>query len=169
MAHPLIAPFFRKVESEEIAPYVDPLPDMTPQAYVDLIDRRFSNPAIVDTTRRVAFDGLSRHTGFVLPILRDALEADGSVEGLALVEAAWARMCEGTRENGSIIEPNDPYWNQLNAAAKEARGRPMAWLEQQQVYGHLIDARRFAEAFERWLPMIWEDGMAAALKRFATS
>jgi mannitol 2-dehydrogenase len=32
---------------------------------------RFANPAIRDTTRRVAFDGSSRHTGFVLPILRD--------------------------------------------------------------------------------------------------
>ena len=69
--------------------------------YLDLIDRRFSNDAIIDTVRRVAFDGSARHAGFILPSIRDGLATGKSVEGLALVEAAWARMCEGTRENGS--------------------------------------------------------------------
>jgi len=169
MAHPLIGPLFRKVEREEIAPYVSPVPGMTPEAYVDLIDRRFSNPSIVDTTRRVAFDGSSRHTGFVLPILRDALEAGGSVDGLALVEAMWARMCAGTREDGTAIEPNDPFWDQLSAASRDARGYPQAWLEQRQFYGDLADATRFAEAFERWLRMIWTDGLETALRQYATA
>jgi mannitol 2-dehydrogenase len=86
---------------------------MTPAAYLTLIEGRFANPAIRDTTRRVAFDGSSRHPGFVLPILRDALAAGGSVKGLALVEALWARMCAGTREDGTLIEPNDPQWTAL--------------------------------------------------------
>jgi mannitol 2-dehydrogenase len=60
---------------------------MTPEAYVELIARRFGNPAIVDTVRRVAFDGAARHAAFVLPIVREALAKGGSVEGLALVEA----------------------------------------------------------------------------------
>ena len=42
---------------------------MTPESYVELIDRRFANPEIVDTVRRVANDGPSRRTGFVLPVL----------------------------------------------------------------------------------------------------
>ncbi|MEZ5903559.1 MAG: mannitol dehydrogenase family protein, partial [Geminicoccaceae bacterium] len=85
MAHALIGPFFRKVEHEEIAPHVGAVPGMTPKAYVELIDRRFSNPAIKDTTRRVAFDGSARHTGFVLPILKDGLASGTPTEGLALV------------------------------------------------------------------------------------
>jgi len=79
MAHPAIRAFFGKVEREEIAPTVAPVPGKTPAAYVDLIEARFSNPRIVDTTRRVAFDGSARHTGFVLPILRDQLAAERSV------------------------------------------------------------------------------------------
>jgi mannitol 2-dehydrogenase len=97
-AHETLHAFFRKVELDEIVPHVVPVPGMTPEQYVDLIDRRFANPTIVDTTRRVAFDGSSRHPGFVLPTVRDALASGKAVEGLALVEAAWARMCEGTRE-----------------------------------------------------------------------
>lgn len=166
MAHPLISAFFRKVQIEEIAPYVDPVPGMTALQYIDLIEQRFANPAIVDTTRRVAFDGSSRHTGFVLPVLRNGLSAGTSVEGLALVEALWARMCEGTRENGTMIEPNDPFWPQLNTAAHAARTRPLAWLEQRQFYGDLAEARPFADAFERWLTLLWTQGCAATLETF---
>lgn len=168
MEHPLIHALFRKVETEEIAPHVRPVPGMSPSAYVDLIEKRFSNPEIHDTTRRVAFDGSSRHTGFNLPVVRDALKASAPVEGLALVEALWARMCEGTREDGSIIEPNDPYWSSLQAAASQAKCRPRAWLDQRRWYGDLADQTRFADAFDRWLGLIWSDGTTEALRLYTS-
>jgi mannitol 2-dehydrogenase len=164
MADPLIAGLFGKVQAEEIVPHVKPAPGMTPQTYVGLIGRRFSNTAIADTTRRVAFDGSSRHTGFILPVLREGLATGAPVDGLALVEALWARMCEGTREDGSAIAPNDPHWDGLQAAARAARQRPRAWLEQRQIYGDLAAAPRFADAFERWLAMIWSQGTRRALE-----
>ena len=166
MEHPLIGALFRKVALEEIAPHVHPVPGMTPEAYVELIDRRFSNPRIVDTTRRVAFDGSSRHPGFVLPVVRDALAAKAPIEGLALTEALWARMCEGTREDGSVIEPNDPMWDSLQVAAKAAKDDPSQWLEQRMLYGDLADNNQFAEAFSRWLAEIWSDGVEAALSDY---
>ncbi|MEM6933385.1 MAG: mannitol dehydrogenase family protein [Pseudomonadota bacterium] len=166
MAHPLIRRFFHKVLVEEIAPHVAAVPERTPRSYIDLIDRRFSNPAILDTTRRVAFDGSSRHAGFVLPILRDGLTTGAPIEGLALLSALWARMCAGTREDGSIIEPNDPHWAALGSAAREARGRPMAWLEQSQYYGDLGSEPRFARAFDRWLEKIWNQGCAGTLESY---
>ena len=166
MAHDLIRPFFRKVQSQEIVPHVSPVPGTAPADYLDLVDRRFSNPEIEDTTRRVAFDGSSRHTGFVLPVVRDALASASPVEGLALVEALWARMCEGTREDGSIIEPNDPAWDELQVAARAARDRPLAWLEQDRFYGDLAASQRFSAAFAAWLKMIWSDGCAKALHTY---
>ena len=169
MARPPIRALFRKVQQDEIMPHVRPVPDCTPEAYLDLITRRFSNPAIVDTPRRVAFEGSSRHPGFVLPILRDGLRIGAPVEGLALVEALWARMCEGTREDGSVIEPNDPLWDTLQVTAKAARDRPRAWLEQRRFYGDLVEAPRFAKAFERWLDTIWSDGCEAALQTYTAA
>lgn len=167
MAHPAIAALFRKVQTEEILPQVDPVPGMTPAAYLSLIERRFANPAILDTTRRVAFDGSSRHSGFLLPILRERLAAGTGVSGLALVEALWARMCAATREDGSAIEANDPNWDALTGAAKAARDRPRAWLEQRTLYGDLAGAAGFADAFEGWLALIWREGTEAALRRYA--
>ncbi|MFY0690991.1 MAG: mannitol dehydrogenase family protein [Paracoccaceae bacterium] len=166
MAHERISALFEKVTREEIVPHVAPVPGMAPEAYVGQIARRFSNPRIVDTTRRVAFDGSSRHPGFVIPSIREGLEAGTPIEGLALVEAAWARMCEGTREDGTQIEPNDPFWDDLQKAARAARTDPSVWLAQSQYYGDLANAPRFAGAFETWMRMIWSDGMGAAIDAY---
>jgi mannitol 2-dehydrogenase len=166
MAHTLIAAMFDKVQRQEIVPHVHPVPGMEPLDYVALISRRFSNPCIVDTTRRVAFDGSSRHTGFLLPTVRDALKAGTPVEGLALVEALWARMCAGTREDGTVIEPNDPHWDRLTVAAEAARTAPGAWLGQTQFYGDLGENARFRDAFSQALSLIWAEGTEAALRRY---
>ncbi len=166
MADPDVRAFWRKAEVDGIAPYVAPVPGMTPAAYIGLIEGRFANPAIKDTTRRVAFDGSSRHTGFVLPIVREAIAVDASVEALALVEALWARMCFGTRADGSVIEPNDPAWDVLNEAAIAAKDDPQAWLAQTHLYGDLAENAAFSEAFGRWLSQIWQDGPRATLQGF---
>jgi len=166
MAHDGIRAVFDKIERDEIMPHIATVPGFTPEEYIDLLLARFGNPMIIDTTRRVAFDGSSRHPGFVLGSVRDGLAAGTAVEGLALVEAAWARMCYGTREDGSVIEPNDPFWDDLQTVAKQARDDPRAWLEQRQTYGDLADQPRFADAFERWLNMIWAEGTAAAMDAY---
>ncbi|SEW24019.1 mannitol 2-dehydrogenase [Aliiroseovarius sediminilitoris] len=167
MAHPGILAFFDKVQRTEIAVTVDPVPGRTPAQYVDLIVKRFSNPRIIDTTRRVAFDGSARHTGFVLPIVRDQLAAGRSVDGLALVEALWARMCAGTREDGTDIEANDPIWAELTLVAHAAKERPRAWLEQSKIYGDLASSETFSDTFHKWLSMIWVQGCEAALSEYA--
>ncbi|HRX34832.1 MAG TPA: mannitol dehydrogenase family protein [Aestuariivirga sp.] len=166
MRHETIRAFFKKVEMEEIVPLVVPVPGKTPQEYFELIDERFANPAIVDTARRIAFDGSSRHPGMVIPTIREAVAAGTPVEGLALVEAAWCRQCFGTRENGEVIEPNDPFWDELMAVSKNAKDDPKAWLEMRQYYGNLADKPVFADAFSRWLKMIWDEGVEAAMKAY---
>lgn len=166
MSHPQIGRFFRAVAISEIAPHVDAVPDMSAEDYVGLVERRFSNPEIVDTVRRVAFDGSSRHTGFLLPVVQEALAAGTAIEGLALSQALWARMCEGTREDGSTIAPNDPIWDRLTTVAKAAKAEPQAWLDQQDLYGSLGEDARFQESFSAWLRMIWDQGTVAALEQY---
>lgn len=166
MEHDLIGALFTKVARDEIAPHVHPVPNMTPETYVDLIHSRFSNAKIVDTTRRVAFDGSSRHPGFILPSIRDGLAAGTPIEGLALVEAAWARMCAGTREDGGVIEANDPFWPTLNATALRAKDDPIAWLSMSHIYGGLIDSERFVTAFKTAHTAIWGDGIADAIQTY---
>lgn len=166
MAHDTIRGFLDKVERDEVLPHVSEVPGMTPRDYLALTARRFANPAVVDTIRRIAFDGSSRHPGFVLPTVQDALVAEAPVEGLALVEATWARMCLGVREDGSKIMPNDPIWDQLSARAKGSSSNPRRWLEMRNVYGDIARDPRFAEAFGRWLGKIYKDGVESALGQY---
>jgi len=166
MTDPDISAFFRKVQTTCILPYVDAVDGMPPDQYLALIEQRFSNPKIHDTTRRVAFDGSSRHPGFVLPTLRDALTSGGDIEGLALTEALWARMCAGTREDGSVIEPNDPHWQTLASAANAARNDASAWLDQPAVYGDLSSEPAFRASFTVWLERLWANGTRATLKAY---
>lgn len=166
MADPQIGAYMKKVGSTEIAATVHAVPEFTPLQYVDLIVKRFSNPMIFDTTRRVATDSGSKHPGFIIPIIREQLQAGRGITGLALAEAFWARMCEGTREDGSLIDPNDPNWVNLNAAAIAARDRPEAWLGQSDIYADLGADPQFAPLFKDWLALIWKEGCRAALARY---
>ncbi|MBT5209395.1 MAG: mannitol dehydrogenase family protein [Halieaceae bacterium] len=168
MDHHLIGDFFRKVAKEEIAHQVDAVPGMAPEAYVDLVDRRFSNAEIIDTVRRVAFDGSSRQTGFIVPTLKDALDKGTPMDGLALSQAVWARMCAGTREDGSIIKPNDPVWEKLNAEALASKIDPSVWLAQNDLYGDLSKNIPLKVRFEHWLALIWSEGLEAALRSYLT-
>ena len=76
-------------------------------------------------------------------------------------------MCAGTRDDGSTITPNDPFWDTRTAAAKAARSNPQAWLDQPALYGDLATNPRFADAFKTWLVMIWENGTDKALRKYA--
>ena len=166
MADPLIHAFFRKVEATEILPHVSPVGGISPESYLDLIDRRFSNTAIVDTTRRLGFDGSGRQPKFIHANVQDGLRTGAPVSGLALVAACWARYCAGTTDSGKLIEANDPMWPRLTQTAKLARETPALWLEMTDIYGDLAQHERYATAFASWLRLIWDQGVAAALKAY---
>ncbi len=163
MAHPAINAMFMKIVGEEILPHVVAVPDYSPADYVALVARRFANTAVFDTPRRVAFDGSARHPGFLLPSVRDCLEAGINVAGLALTSAIWARYCLGVREDNSVIEANDPDWADLQIRATHAKDNPIVWLENTRIYGDLASRAEFAEPFTAWLTQIYAGGIDATL------
>jgi mannitol 2-dehydrogenase len=170
MAHPLVLGFLNKVETEEIIPYVPPVPDTVIAEYYQLIVQRFSNPEIADTERRLCLDGSNRQPKFIVPSIRDALAAGGKVDGLALVSALWCRYCAGTEDDGTVIPPNDPNWDRLQPLALAAKSNPQAWLDGlTTVYGDVATKPRFSAAFAHWLPRLWAQGTAATLTAYTSS
>ncbi|MDQ2065676.1 mannitol dehydrogenase family protein [Xinfangfangia sp. CPCC 101601] len=167
MAHPLILGFLNKVETEEIIPYVPPVPDTVIADYHQLIVQRFSNPEVADTERRLCLDGSNRQPKFIVPSVRDALAAGGPIEGLALVSALWCRYCAGTEDDGTVIPPNDPNWDQLQPLAMAAKADPQLWLNGlASIYGDVAQSDRFASAFGRWLTRVWTEGTPASLAAY---
>jgi mannitol 2-dehydrogenase len=147
MQHPLIRAFFEKVEQEEIVPSVPPVPNTNIQDYYRLIDRRFSNPKIGDTERRLCLDGSNRQPKFIVPVVADNLKAGRSIKGLALESALWCRYCYGVSESGKIIEPNDPSWDRLQALSRKAKDDPLQWLTMDDIYGDVAKSEEFRAAF----------------------
>ncbi len=166
MANPLIRAFLDKVETEEIIPYVPPVPGTDIGAYYATIRDRFANPEIADTERRLCLDGSNRQPKFIIPSLRDALAAGGRVEGLALVSALWCRYCYGTSDAGIDIPPNDPNWDYLQAQSKAAKDAPVVWLQMKPIYGDLNKDPRFVAAFTKALNALWANGTAKVLTAY---
>ena len=55
-------------------------------------------------------------------------------------------MCAGTRDDGTVIGPNDPDRSGLTYVAAAARLRPGAWLERRDINGTFVEEPGFVEA-----------------------
>lgn len=166
MANPLISGFLDKVETDDIIPFVAPVPNTDLAAYYHTIRTRFSNPEIADTERRLCLDGSNRQPKFIVPSVRDALAAGQSATGLALVSALWCRYCTGTSDHGTPIAPNDPNWDILQATAIAAQVNPQAWLAQRTFYGDLADHAGFLATFSAQVARLRDHGTAEALRHY---
>jgi mannitol 2-dehydrogenase len=167
MENRLIGAFLRKLEHEEIIPQVPIVPDITREDYFALIVRRFSNPKIKDTIRRIALDGSNRQPKFILPVVADRLAAGKDVKGLAMVGASWARYCAGKSDSGAEIAPNDPNWDRLQTFAKKAAHDPEAFLAMDEIFGPLARDRRYVSAFVEAYKLLQSRGTKEALAAYA--
>ncbi|TIV74675.1 MAG: mannitol dehydrogenase family protein, partial [Mesorhizobium sp.] len=143
-----------------------PVPNTDLEDYYQLIERRFSNPKIGDTIRRLCLDGSNRQPKFIIPTIADRLKAGKGVVGLALESALWCRYCFGTTDSGAVIEPNDPNWDRMQATAKAAKDNPEAWLAMEDIYGDVGRSPFFAEAFAHALKVLWANGARETLARY---
>jgi len=166
MENPLVRAFLDKLEKTEIIPTVPPVPGTDLGDYFKLIDKRFSNPKIGDTIRRLCLDGSNRQPKFIIPTIADRLKAGKSVDGLALESALWCRYCYGTTDSGKTIEPNDPNWDRMTATAKKAKDDPNAWLSMEDIYGDVGKSETFRAAFSKALKALWADGTETTLTRY---
>ena len=166
MQHPLVSAFLAKLEREEIMPTVPPVPGVVLEDYCQLIERRFSNPKIGDTVRRLCLDGSNRQPKFIIPTIADRLKAGAGIAGLALESAFWCRYCFGVTDSGAVIEPNDPNWDRMQATAKAAKVTPQAWLGMEDIYGDVGRSPDFAQAFAHSLDTVWNVGAKETLTRY---
>jgi mannitol 2-dehydrogenase len=149
---------------EEATPTLLPVPGVDLDDYRRDLIVRFSNPAIRDTLARLAFDGSERLPKWLLPVVRDNLAAGGDVRRSAAVVAGWARYAEGVDEQGQPIDVVDRRRDSLRARAQRQRVEPLAFLEDRQLFGDLVDDERFTAAYSTTLASLYERGARATLE-----
>ena len=101
-----------------------------------------------------------------MPVIADNLKAGRSIKGLALESALWCRYCYGTTESGTVIEPNDPVWDRLQALSRKAKDDPLQWLSMADIYGDVAQSPPFREAFAAALTALWSRGTATVIKDY---
>ncbi len=166
MNNALIAAWLDKLETGEIIPAVPPVPDTDLHAYYKKIVERFANPTVGDTVRRLCLDGSNRQPKFILPTVRDRVDAGLPVTGLALASALWCRYCAGVTDSGAEIAPNDPDWDRLQAKAKAAKADPKAFLAMEDIFGSLAKSPAYVQSFSNALKSIWDIGAKATLEKY---
>ncbi len=166
MGSALIAAWLDKLEQDEIIPAVPPVPSTDLQAYYDKIVERFANPTVGDTVRRLCLDGSNRQPKFILPTVRDRVDAGLPVTGLALASALWCRYCYGETDSGAVIAANDPNWDRLQERARAARTDPGQWLAMTDIFGSLAKSPAYVAAFSTALKSAWKIGTKATLEKY---
>ncbi len=106
MADRELAAFVETLMADDIAPSLDPGPDLDVPAYIAAILARFRNPAIVHRLSQIAWDGSQKLPVRILQTTADALAAGRSVARLAVPVAAWMRFIERRASGGGeIVDP----------------------------------------------------------------
>jgi mannitol 2-dehydrogenase len=161
---PLFQRFLLGYMEEEATPTLRPVPGIDLDDYRHDLIARFSNPAILDTLARLAFDGSERLPKWLLPVIRENLDTGGEVRRSAAVVAGWARYAEGVDEEGQPIEVIDRRRDSLTARARLQREDPLAFLADRDLFGDLVDDERFTSPYRAALTSLHAHGARATLE-----
>ena len=164
---PLFADFLMAYMTHEGQPTLRPVPGVDLADYKATLIARFSNPEIRDTLARLCAESSDRIPKWLMPVVREQLEAGGDIQRSAAVVASWARYAEGTDEAGQPIEIVDRLAETLKATAAHNRDNATAFIENRELFGDVVDNPRFVAAYTEALAHLHRDGARATLAALA--
>lgn len=161
---PLFRTFLLEYMDEEATPTLSPVPGVDLDGYKHTLIERFSNPEVRDTIARLCAESSDRIPKWLLPVIREQLGKGGEIRRSAAVVASWARYAEGVDEQGQPIDVVDQLKDSLMALAARNREDPDVFIANRQVFGHLVDDKRFVIAYRSALTSLHERGARATLE-----
>ncbi|WP_458524507.1 mannitol dehydrogenase family protein [Onishia taeanensis] len=164
MADSDIRDWFFALQQKEIIPVLKRIDGVEYQSYLESVFDRFCNAEIGDTIVRLCANGSTRQPKFIMPALKDALNQSLPVEGLALELALWCHYCRVAGEALRIPVLSDPLSEQLKDGARHAISDPQAFLGMREVFDDVVDSWPLLMAFAKWLALIDERGVRAAIR-----
>jgi mannitol 2-dehydrogenase len=162
---PLFQTFLLQYMDEEATPTLFPVPGVELDGYKHTLIERFSNPEVRDTIARLCAESSDRIPKWLLPVIREQLgRGPGKIKRSAAVVASWARYAEGIDEQGQPIDVVDQLKDSLMALAARNREDPDAFIANRQLFGDLVDDKRFVIAYRSALTSLHERGARATLE-----
>jgi mannitol 2-dehydrogenase len=161
---PLFRAFLLGYMNVEATPTLAPVPGVDLDSYKNTLIERFSNPEVRDTIARLCAQSSDRIPKWLLPVVRQQLAAGGEIRRSAAVVASWARYAEGVDEQSQPIEVVDRLRDTLMRLARSQRADPDAFIANRQLFGDLVDDKRFAAAYRSALASLHLRGARATLE-----
>jgi len=166
---PALAEFLLGYMRDEAALTLQPVPGIDLDAYIHGLLERFANPAIRDTLARLCAFTSDRIPKFLLPVINDNLAGGREFARSAAVVACWARYAESTDENGAPIDVQDALRDELTARARRQRDAPLAFIENESLFGALARHPGFAESYRSTLESLHRRGTRATIQHLNAS
>lgn len=161
---PLYVAYLMAYMELEATPTLREVPGVDLEDYRRTLIERFANPEIRDTLARLCAEASDRIPKWLVPVIRENLEAGRPVELCATIVASWARYAQGADEAGRPFEIVDPRRDAvLRAAARQAED-PLAFLRSAELFGDLAQRPAFTEPYLRALRTFRTRGARAALE-----
>lgn len=163
---PSFVRFLRAYMDEEATPTLGPVPGVDLPAYKTQLIERFANPEISDTLARLCADASDRIPKFLLPVVHARLAAGEDVRRSALVVASWARYAQGWDEQGRQIDVVDRRRTDLTDRANRQLTNPLAFLEDETLFGDLRHQPAFVEPYIKALDSLHSIGARATVEQW---
>ena len=162
--NPLFAEFLLAYMDSEATPTLKPVPGIDLSDYKHTLIERFANPGVRDTIARLCADSSDRIPKWLVPVIRANLDTGEPIRLSAAIVASWARYAEAVDEDGEPIEVVDQLADSLIPIAQSQREKPLAFIENEALFGDLAQQPRFVEAYRWALDTLHRDGARATLE-----
>jgi fructuronate reductase/mannitol 2-dehydrogenase len=163
MADEVFRSFIERQMCEEVAPLLPAVPGVDLDVYQRTLIERFSNPKIGDQLARICLEGSAKVPKFLVPALRDALDAALPHGCLTLAVAGWLRYLAGVDDQGEPIELQDVRAQELQALALAGHDDPCPLLGVRDLFGDLADREGFVVELRAALRELYARGARATL------
>ncbi|SDO97617.1 mannitol 2-dehydrogenase [Nakamurella panacisegetis] len=162
---PLFARFLLAYMNREATPTLEPVPGIDLDEYKHQLISRFSNAGVRDTVARLCAESSDRIPKWLLAVIREQLRTGGDITLATAVVASWARYAEGVDEQGEPIEIVDRLADRLKAAAARQRTEPLAFVSDRELFGDLVEEKRFVSSYVDTLNSLHQVGARATLEK----
>lgn len=153
----VFANFMRKFMDEEVTPILGTIDGINLEDYKDSLADRFANPNIKDSVSRICSESSAKLPKFLIPTLKENLEQGGSIKYATFILAAWCLYSDKqVDENGSPLEIIDDQKEQLHNVANSTESNWEAFLQQADIFGKLIENKRFKNEYKSLVSQIYQ-------------
>ncbi len=158
MEDKIFVAFLRTFMDREATPVLDEVAGIDLGSYKDSLAERFANPNIKDSVSRICSESAAKLPKFLIPTIQENLAGEGSIQFATLVIAAWCYYSDkGINKDGRPLEIIDAMGAELHQAAEKTKTDPLAFIQQESLFGNLAKNERFTTLYTTTLQKIYED------------